>query len=107
MKRSDQPLIFLFTVKTFRQRLVINVHPTIFEAKIALKRCADEQHAMTAAHCLDGRFPDMPFRVVIGASERGSDSNGTDSDREDTVNIAAAYLVRHRIKLQVTVIHSA
>ena len=62
---------------------------------------------MTAAHCLDGRFPDMPFRVVIGASERGSDSNGTDSDREDTVNIAAAYLVRHRIKLQVTVIHSA
>ena len=43
---------------------------------------------------MDGRFPDMPFRVVIGASERGSDSNGTDSDREDTVNIAAAYLVR-------------
>ena len=61
---------------------------------------------MTAAHCLDGRFPDMPFRVVIGASERGSDSNGTDSDREDTVNIAAAYLVRHRIKLRVTVVHN-
>ena len=68
-----------------------------------LNHCVDEQHAMTAAHCLDGRFPDMPFRVVIGASERGSDSNGTDSDREDTVNIAAAYLVRpYRIELRVT-----
>ena len=46
---------------------------------------------MTAAHCLDDRFPEMSFRVAVGCSNRGID--GVGSDREDTVNITGAVLV--------------
>ena len=46
---------------------------------------------MTAAHCLDDRFPEMSFRVAVGCSNRGID--GVGSDREDSVNITGAVLV--------------
>ena len=51
----------------------------------------DEQRAMTAAHCLEGRYPNMTFRVVVGCSDRGIDGEG--SDREDTVNVVGAVWV--------------
>ena len=55
----------------------------------------DEQHAMTAAHCVDGRFPNSTFRVVVGCSNRGIDGEG--SDREDSVNVIGAVVVSGRL----------
>merc|ERR1712198_311177 len=41
-----------------------------------------EGWALTAAHCVDGRWPDMPFRVVLGQSVRGDNT-----DQEQTIDI--------------------